>query len=278
MYQRELQFVLPEVRTNVGTVFGGAGIIYAGLAAIMALLLWIRPPAPGFPANVAPPSQMPSLIFLNVVGATGGGGGGGDRSRALLPLKTSPVPAVAPPLPPVTIVPPDVIPPPLDLTPPAAAVPALATNADLADYVPTRPPSPGSLGPGDRGAGGPGPGGIGPGTEPNGIGPGGGPNMGPGPGGSGGIDQQVALLQMQKPNYTPEGMLHKVQGEARLLCTVLATGRVGSCTVVKPVDSNRFGLDDEAIKAAMKFVFKPAMRQGKPVPVQVNIVIEFTMR
>ena len=106
MYQRELQFVLPEVRTNVGTVFGGAGIIYAGLAAIMALLLWIRPPAPGFPANVAPPSQMPSLIFLNVVGATGGGGGGGDRSRALLPLKTSPVPAVAPPLPPVTIVPP----------------------------------------------------------------------------------------------------------------------------------------------------------------------------
>lgn len=277
MYQRELQFVLPEARTNVGTVLRGAGIIYGSLAGIVALLVWIRPPAPGFPPRILTSIEMPSLTFLNVVGATGGGGGGGNRSREPLPLKTSPVPAVTAPPPPVSIVPPEVIPP-IDLTPPAASVPALATSADLADFAPTHPPTPGSLGAGERGAGGPGPGGIGPGTEPNGIGPGGGPNIGPGPGGGGGVDQQVVLLQMQKPNYTPEGMLHKVQGEARLLCTVLATGRVGACTVIKSVDSNRFGLDDEAIKAAMKFVFKPAMRQGKAVPVQVNIVIEFTMR
>jgi len=277
MHHRELQFILPETHTNVGTVFSGAGTIYVLLAALVTLMLWVRPPASPLTTLPAAFDTAP-LTFLNIAGLTGGGGGGGDRSPQPVPIRTSPVLAITPPAAPPTVVPPDVLPPP-DFTPVSASVPAIVSSLDPASFDPSRPPTSGALGSGDNGAGGPGSSGIGPGKDGGGVGPGpGGPNIGPGPGGAGGVDQQVQLLQMQKPNYTPDGMLHKVQGETRLSCTVLATGRVGGCTVTRSVDSNRFGLDDEAIKAAMKFLFKPAMRQGKPVPVQVNIVIEFTLR
>jgi TonB family protein len=278
MHQRELHFVLPETRTNVGTVFSGAGAIYVFVAALVTLILWVRPPTSPLTALVPASFDSPPLTFLNIVGPTGGGGGGGDRSRQPVPIRTSPVPAITPPAAPPTIVPPDVLPPP-DFIPVSATVPAIASSLDPASFDPSRPPTPGPLGSGENGAGGPGPGGVGPGREAGGVGPGpGGPNTGPGPGGGGGVDQQVQLLQMQKPGYTSAAMMHKAQGEVTLSCTVLATGRVGGCRVVRSLDSNAYGLDDEAIKAAMRFVFKPATRQGKPVPVQVNIVIEFTMR
>ena len=81
-----------------------------------------------------------------------------------------------------------------------------------------------------------------------------------------------------KPAYTAEAVVRKVEGEVRLSCVVLATGTVGSCTVTRSLDGNRYGMDDEAVKAASRFVFRPATRRGKPVPVMVNIIIEFRMR
>jgi hypothetical protein len=44
------------------------------------------------------------------------------------------------------------------------------------------------------------------------------------------------------------------------------------------VSQKQAGMDDEAVKAASRFVFRPAMRRGRPVPVMVNIIIEFRMR
>jgi len=63
-----------------------------------------------------------------------------------------------------------------------------------------------------------------------------------------------------------------------LSCLVLATGNVGSCKVTKSLDGNNLGLDDEALKAASRFVFKPAMRRGQSVSVMVNIIISFRLR
>ena len=39
-----------------------------------------------------------------------------------------------------------------------------------------------------------------------------------------------------------------------------------------------FGLDQEAIKAARQWRFAPGTRMGQPVPVQVIIELEFTLR
>jgi TonB family protein len=73
-------------------------------------------------------------------------------------------------------------------------------------------------------------------------------------------------------------MVRRREGEVSLSCLVLATGNVGSCRVTKSLDGNSLGLDDEALKAASRFVFKPAMRRGQPVPVMVNIIISFRLR
>jgi TonB family protein len=37
------------------------------------------------------------------------------------------------------------------------------------------------------------------------------------------------------------------------------------------------GLDEKALEAARKWKFKPAMLNGKPVPVRVNIEIRFML-
>ena len=118
---------------------------------------------------------------------------------------------------------------------------------------------------------------MGPGTD-GGFGPGKGPNTGPGPFGSGDVDVQVVPVYTPRPAYTPEAMVRRREGEVSLSCLVLATGNVGSCRVTKSLDGNALGLDDEALKAASRFVFKPAMRRGQPVPVMVNIIISFRLR
>ena len=277
--RHELQFVLPEQPTNLKTMFGGATVIYIAAAIIFAFVLWLRPPVPYLTALV-PPEQVDitDIIFQNVVGPTGGGGGGGHPAPKSEPIKVEPKPAIKPPAPPPTPVPIEQPPPPPDITPPAAAVPAVATDNQLALLNPNGPPSPGTnVGKGGDGAGG----GQGPGQGPGngaGLGPGSGTGVGDGPGGGGGVDVQVVALYTPKPAYTSQAMLRRVQGEVALSCIVLATGKVSDCRITKSLDSNNFGLDDEALKAASKFLFKPAMRQGKPVPVRVNIVLDFNLR
>jgi len=54
-------------------------------------------------------------------------------------------------------------------------------------------------------------------------------------------------------------------------------GSVSEVQITKSLDST-FGLDQEAIKAAKQWRFKPGMRQGEPVPVRVTIELTFTLR
>ena len=276
--RHELQFVLPEQPTNLRTMLGGASVIYVAAAIVVAFLLWLRPPVPYLTARVEDPADITDIIFENVAGPSGGGGGGGHPAPAPTPPKVEPKPAIKPPTPPPEPIPIQQPPPPPDITPPAAAVPAVPTDNQLAMLNPNAPPSPGdNVGKLGTGAGG----GQGPGQGPGngaGLGPGSGPGVGDGPGGFGSVDVQVVALYTPKPAYTSQAMLRRVQGEVALSCIVLATGKVSDCRITKSLDSNNFGLDDEALKAAAKFLFKPAMRQGKPVPVRVNIVLDFNMR
>ena len=38
------------------------------------------------------------------------------------------------------------------------------------------------------------------------------------------------------------------------------------------------GLDQNAIQAVMQYRFKPAMKSGQPVPVQMTILVNFRLR
>ena len=119
----------------------------------------------------------------------------------------------------------------------------------------------------------------------SGAGPGQGSGLGPGfGGGTGGGAYRpgngVLLpqpLREVKPQYTADAMRAKVQGAVVLECVVLPDGTVGSVEVVRSLDST-FGLDQEAIKAAKQWRFRPGTRFGEPVAVLVTIELTFTLR
>ena len=118
----------------------------------------------------------------------------------------------------------------------------------------------------------------GPGSPGPGMGPG---SPGPGSGGDGpypgnGVSWPSLIVEV-KPAYTADAMRAKVQGTVWLECVVMPDGTVGRVNVVRSLD-NTFGLDQEAIKAAKQWRFRPGMRLGEPVAVLVTIELAFTLR
>ncbi|HEX4347956.1 MAG TPA: energy transducer TonB [Vicinamibacterales bacterium] len=80
-----------------------------------------------------------------------------------------------------------------------------------------------------------------------------------------------------KPTYTQEALKAQIAGVIRLSGIVRANGTLTDVTVIKGLDPD-FGLNDQAIKSASAWQFKPGMRDGKPVDVRVTLDVEFTMR
>ena len=83
------------------------------------------------------------------------------------------------------------------------------------------------------------------------------------------------LIKEVKPTYTEGAMRRKVQGVVELTAVILKDGTVGDTTVKRSLDED---LDQEAIKAAKQWKFKPGTKDGEPVNVQVFIELSFTLR
>jgi TonB family protein len=127
-------------------------------------------------------------------------------------------------------------------------------------------------------------GGEGSGIHPgSGQGPGSGPGFGPGNGGLGDgytVGNGVSaprLIREVKPGYTSDAMRARIQGLVRLQAIVLPDGSIGNARVVRSLD-DRFGLDEEAVKAVKQWRFEPARREGRAVPVIVEIELSFALR
>ncbi len=126
----------------------------------------------------------------------------------------------------------------------------------------------------DGGGGGRGPG-LGPGDGP-GLNDGTGGRSGGGPAAPGGdVTPPIPIVQVE-PRYTTEAMIAKIQGSVRLSIVVRADGAVGDVKVIGSLDT-RYGLDLKAIEAAKLWRFKPGMRQGRPVDVQVTLILDFRL-
>ena len=91
----------------------------------------------------------------------------------------------------------------------------------------------------------------------------------------GDVIKSPVLIKEVKPNYTEAAMRRKVQGVVELTAVVLKDGTVGDTTVKRSLDED---LDQEAIKAAKQWTFKPGTKDSEPVNVQVNIELTFTLR
>src|ERR1700730_3021168 len=223
------------------------------------------------------------IIWIAEPGPGGGGGGGGNQMkepprRAELPGKAKlTVPVAKPPELEVPKEPPKVQPDPVEELNIPAVAQASAADAlqGLIDAQP-RPATP-SQGLGSGGGAGTGRGsGIGPGTG-SGLGPGSGGGTGGGvyhPGR--GVDTPGPVHSV-KPQYTSEAMRARIQGTVWVECVVQPTGVCTDVQIVRSLDPT-FGLDNEAVKAARQWRFKPGMRLGQAVPVLVTIELTFALR
>ena len=205
----------------------------------------------------------------------GGGGGGGDRSPT--PASKGAIPKFAK----VQLAPPMAVIPnpnaqlqvaPTLLGPPELKLPQMSSNMPWGD--PNGVVGPASNGPGFGG-------GIGSG-EGTGIGSGKGGGLGPGEGGGvgggvysvgGGVSEPIPIYKPD-PAYSEEARKAKYQGTVVLWIIVDASGAVTDCRVVKPLG---LGLDEKAVETVRTWKFKPAMRNGTPVPVRVMVEVSFRL-
>jgi TonB family protein len=114
-------------------------------------------------------------------------------------------------------------------------------------------------------------GGIGSGNG-NGYGPGSGGNTGGGLYHVGGGVSEPVPLNTVDPEFSDEARRNKYQGIVVVSLIVDAQGNPQNPKVVRPLG---MGLDEKALEAVMKYKFKPAMSNGKPVPVMINVEINF---
>ena len=83
-------------------------------------------------------------------------------------------------------------------------------------------------------------------------------------------------IYVPKPQYTADAMRARIQGMVWVECIVQTNGTCTDTRLVRSLDPT-FGLDQEAIKAAQLFRFRPGMRMGEPVPVLVTIELSFSL-
>ncbi|MEJ2008805.1 MAG: energy transducer TonB [Acidobacteriota bacterium] len=205
----------------------------------------------------------------------GGGGGGGARTP------TPPSKGKAPEFSKIQFAPPEVnlakikplLPMPATLLgPPQLKLPQMAQNhfGDPLQGVPGPP----SAGPGYGGGIGTGQGtGIGSGTG-GGLGPGHGGGTGGGAYSVGGNVSAPIPIYKPEPPYSEQARKAKYQGTCVLWIVVDAQGNVTAAQVVKPLG---MGLDENALATVKTWKFKPAMRNGAPVPVKVMVEVSFRL-
>jgi periplasmic protein TonB len=226
------------------------------------------------------------MVWLNTPGPGGGGGGGGNQMkepprRAELPghdertvpakpsleaqvstLSASPEPPDREPVPQVVM--------PVEIM--ALGTQVLPGAMDSPPAAPTN-----SQGSGKEGGAGTG---VGPGDGP-GRGRGFGDGLDAGIGGrvyqpGGGVTMPTELRKGMA-QYTSEAMRARAQGAITVECVVQTNGVCTNIRVVRAFDPT-FGLDQEAVKAAAQWRFRPGMRLGQPVPVRVTMEIAFALR
>ena len=114
-------------------------------------------------------------------------------------------------------------------------------------------------------------GGIGSGNG-NGYGPGEGGNTGGGLYHVGGGVLAPQLIYGPDPEFSDEARKAKYQGVVVVNLIVDANGNPQRVRVIRPLG---MGLDEKAVEAVRQYKFKPAMLQGKAVPVEINIEVNF---
>lgn len=88
------------------------------------------------------------------------------------------------------------------------------------------------------------------------------------------VDQRVRVLSKPEPQYTEEARRNQVTGTVVLRAVFASSGEVVSIHAVNEIP---FGLTEQAIAAARKIKFVPAMKDGRPVSVYLHLEYNFNL-
>lgn len=86
-----------------------------------------------------------------------------------------------------------------------------------------------------------------------------------------------SLIKEVKPDYTDEAKAARIEGTVTVKMVVRTDGTVGDVQVTQSLDT-KYGLDEQAVKAARQWQFKPGMKDGKAVDVEVTVEMAFTLK
>jgi protein TonB len=106
----------------------------------------------------------------------------------------------------------------------------------------------------------------------SGLGPGSGGNTGGGPKRIGGGVSAPVLIYSVEPEFSEEARKAKVAGNVLVNLYVDQNGLPSHVRVIRGVG---MGLDEKAVEAVKQYRFKPAMENGKPVLVELNVEVNF---
>ncbi len=86
------------------------------------------------------------------------------------------------------------------------------------------------------------------------------------------VDQKARLLTNFEPPSNDQAQAAGVAGVALYHVVVGTDGKPAEIAVGRPIG---FGLDENAVASIRKTTFQPAMKDGKPVPVLLDLLVEF---
>jgi TonB family protein len=89
------------------------------------------------------------------------------------------------------------------------------------------------------------------------------------------VDTKPVRLSSPPPRYTEAARANNTQGTVTLRVLIAADGSVQAIRVVRGLPD---GLTDQAIAVARLTKFKPAMKDGKPVPYWIGLDVSFNLR
>jgi protein TonB len=257
-----------SVVVHVAMVAGLIGLSIMGARAI-------KQDKPQETVTLIAPDLTPQLPMTAKKSQTmGGGGGGGDRDKIQAPKGKLPKLAMEQITPPAIVIRNDH--PKLPVEPTVVVPPQikLASNMPNIGNPLMNLPSAPSNGTGSGGGIGSGSGGgIGSGSGP-GVGPGHGGGMGGGAFRVGGGVSAPRAIETPDPEYSEEARKAKYQGTCVLWLIVGPDGKPRDIKVARALG---MGLDEKAIEAVRNWKFEPALKDGKPVAVQINVEVNFRL-
>ena len=86
------------------------------------------------------------------------------------------------------------------------------------------------------------------------------------------VDTKAKLLTNFEPGSNEYAQANGVAGMALYHVVIGADGKPGEIAVARPIG---FGLDENAVESIRKASFAPAVKDGKPVPVLLDLVVQF---